>query len=66
MKKWIRIFHPKPQAKFQLLCIPHAGGAASAYRNLSNKIGADIEVLSYSYLGEMIVIKKTLLITCNH
>lgn len=51
MKKWIRIFHPKPQAKFQLLCIPHAGGAASAYRNLSNKIGADIEVLSVQLPG---------------
>ncbi len=51
MNKWIRIFHPKPLAKFRLLCIPHAGGSASSYQKLSKMIGDDIEVLSIQLPG---------------
>lgn len=51
MNKWIRIYHPKPLAKFRLLCIPHAGGSASSYQKLSKLIGENIEVLSIQLPG---------------
>ncbi|KDN75933.1 alpha/beta fold hydrolase [Streptomyces olindensis] len=48
---WIRRFHPKPGAETQLVCFPHAGGAASYYHPLSRAMSAQTEVLAVQYPG---------------
>ncbi|MFD0122398.1 thioesterase II family protein [Streptomyces virginiae] len=48
---WIRCFHPKPAARYTLVCFPHAGGSASYYFDLSAALDADIEMLVVQYPG---------------
>ncbi len=48
---WIRRFHPAPQAPVRLLCLPHAGGSASAYFPLSRALAPQMEVLAVQYPG---------------
>ncbi|MEW2135450.1 alpha/beta fold hydrolase [Streptomyces sp. NPDC005409] len=48
---WIRQFHPAPQARMRLLCLPHAGGSASAYFALSKELAPEVEVLAVQYPG---------------
>ncbi|MET9516834.1 alpha/beta fold hydrolase [Streptomyces sp. NPDC002994] len=49
--RWIRCFHPKPEAAHTLVCFPHAGGSASYYYGLSAALDADIELLVIQYPG---------------
>ncbi|MEU6486657.1 alpha/beta fold hydrolase [Streptomyces sp. NPDC046887] len=49
--RWIRRFHPAPQAPVRLLCLPHAGGSASAYHALSQALAPRVEVLAVQYPG---------------
>ncbi|MET9610190.1 alpha/beta fold hydrolase [Streptomyces sp. NPDC006512] len=48
---WIRRFHPAPEARTRLLCLPHAGGSASAYFALSKELTPRVEVLAVQYPG---------------
>ncbi|MEV5985179.1 alpha/beta fold hydrolase [Streptomyces sp. NPDC052051] len=48
---WIRRFHPSPERRMRLLCLPHAGGAAPAFHALSKVLSPDIEVLAVQYPG---------------
>ncbi|MFJ6047683.1 thioesterase II family protein [Streptomyces sp. NPDC092307] len=48
---WIRCFHPKPTARYTLVCFPHAGGSASYYFDLSAALDPDIEMLVVQYPG---------------
>ncbi|WP_042389076.1 thioesterase II family protein [Streptacidiphilus melanogenes] len=48
---WIRRFHPAPDAKVRLLCLPHAGGSASFYFPVSAALSPGIEVLAVQYPG---------------
>ncbi|MFI1282487.1 thioesterase II family protein [Streptomyces sp. NPDC020858] len=48
---WIRCFHPKPAARYTLVCFPHAGGSASYYFELSAALDPDIEMLVIQYPG---------------
>ncbi|MGW7330503.1 thioesterase II family protein [Streptomyces sp. NPDC054840] len=48
---WLRCFHPKPGARYTLVCFPHAGGSASYYFDLSAALDADIEMLVVQYPG---------------
>lgn len=48
---WIRQFHPAPGARMRLLCLPHAGGSASAYFALSRELAPEVEVLAVQYPG---------------
>ncbi|MFI9273483.1 thioesterase II family protein [Kitasatospora sp. NPDC052896] len=48
---WIRRFHPAPDAKVRLLCLPHAGGSASFYFPVSAALAPEIEVLAVQYPG---------------
>ncbi|MEU1296623.1 alpha/beta fold hydrolase [Streptomyces sp. NPDC005840] len=48
---WFRRFHPRPDARTALVCLPHAGGSANAYFSLSQRLPADIEVLAVQYPG---------------
>ncbi|PCG81995.1 thioesterase [Streptomyces sp. WZ.A104] len=49
--QWIRRFHPAPEAPVRLLCLPHAGGSASAYFALSRALAPRVEVLAVQYPG---------------
>ena len=48
---WIRSYHPAPQARTRLLCLPHAGGSASYYFPVSRALTPRIEVLAVQYPG---------------
>ncbi|MFR9727666.1 thioesterase II family protein [Saccharopolyspora sp. MS10] len=47
--KWLRRYHPAPEAAVRLVCFPHAGGSASFYRPVAtaHSPGADVVVLQY-------------------
>ncbi|MDI3389364.1 alpha/beta fold hydrolase [Streptomyces sp. B-S-A8] len=51
MMPWFRRFAPDPDPPVRLLCFPHAGGAASAYRGLSALRPGGAEVLAVQYPG---------------
>ncbi|MEY9860429.1 surfactin synthase thioesterase subunit [Catenulispora sp. GAS73] len=49
--RWFRTFHPGPEAGPRLVCLPHAGGAASAFFPLSTALAGRVEVLAVQYPG---------------
>lgn len=49
--RWLRCFHPAPQAAARLVCFPHAGGAAGSYFSMSAALAPDVEVLGVQYPG---------------
>lgn len=48
---WLRCFRPRPGAPATLVCLPHAGGAASAYRAWPELLAAGIELHAVQYPG---------------
>lgn len=48
---WIRRFHAAPGAHSRLLCLPHAGGAASYFFGVSQRLTPRVEVLAVQYPG---------------
>jgi surfactin synthase thioesterase subunit len=48
---WIRRYFPSPDAEFQLLCLPHAGGSAPFYRPVAQALSPRVEVLAVQYPG---------------
>ncbi|MEU1671043.1 thioesterase domain-containing protein [Streptomyces roseifaciens] len=48
---WIRRFHPRPESRVRLVCLPHAGGSAGFYLPLSRAMAGTVEVLSVQYPG---------------
>lgn len=48
---WVRRFHPAPDSRTRLLCLPHAGGSASFYVPLSKALAPTVEVLAVQYPG---------------
>ena len=50
---WVRRFHPAPEAELQLICFPHAGGSASTYFSLSQRLAPAIETVAVQYPGRM-------------
>ncbi|TLQ47188.1 thioesterase II family protein [Streptomyces marianii] len=48
---WIRRFHPALPAPARLVCLPHAGGAASYYTPMSKMLSPGVEVLAIQYPG---------------
>lgn len=51
MSSWIRIFKPRPTAAIRLVCLPHAGGAASFFHEWPDALGPDMEVCAIQYPG---------------
>jgi surfactin synthase thioesterase subunit len=51
LPRWIRTFHPRADPVARLVCFPHAGGSASAYRPLSHALPPEIELLAVQYPG---------------
>ncbi|MGW2782756.1 thioesterase II family protein [Streptomyces populi] len=49
--RWIRRFHPAPDARTRLICFPHAGGSASYYFPVSRSLAPDVDVLAVQYPG---------------
>ncbi|MFI6766028.1 thioesterase II family protein [Streptomyces sp. NPDC050355] len=48
---WVRRFHPSPEAGARLVCLPHAGGAASFYFPVSAALAPRVDVLAVQYPG---------------
>ncbi|MFD7841141.1 thioesterase II family protein [Streptomyces sp. NPDC059761] len=48
---WFRVFVPRPQARVKLICFPHAGGAASAFRNWAELLPPTVELVAVQYPG---------------
>ncbi|HUQ57176.1 thioesterase II family protein [Lentzea sp.] len=51
MAGWFRTFTPRPHALRQLVCFPHAGGAASTFRGWAELVGPTVEVVAVQYPG---------------
>lgn len=60
---WFRTFHPRPDARITLVCLPYAGGSASAFFSLSERLPAEVEVLSTQYPGRQDRIREPCLQT---
>jgi pyochelin biosynthetic protein PchC len=48
---WLRRFKPVPDPRITLVCLPHAGGAASFFLPLSRALPAGIELAAVQYPG---------------
>jgi pyochelin biosynthesis protein PchC len=48
---WLRSPVPRPEAGVQLVCFPHAGGTAGAFRRLAGLLPPSVEVLAVQYPG---------------
>lgn len=48
---WFRRFRQVDRPELRLVCFPHAGGGASAYRSWPDRVPANIEVLAVRYPG---------------
>uniref|UniRef100_A0AAU3H061 Alpha/beta fold hydrolase n=1 Tax=Streptomyces sp. NBC_01401 TaxID=2903854 RepID=A0AAU3H061_9ACTN len=61
--RWFRTFHPRPDARITLACLPYAGGSASAFFSLSERLPAEIEILAAQYPGRQDRIREPCLKT---
>ncbi|MBK8096655.1 MAG: thioesterase [Planctomycetes bacterium] len=50
LRRWFPLWRPRPAARWRLLCLPFAGGGASAYREWQDAL-PDIEVLAAQLPG---------------
>lgn len=48
---WFHAMDPRPHAALRLFCFPHAGGAASAYRDWHRAVPPEVEVRAVQYPG---------------
>lgn len=44
--RWLVRPHPRPEARWQLYCLPHAGGGVSAYSAWAGALTADVELVA--------------------
>jgi pyochelin biosynthetic protein PchC len=58
---WIRRYFPSPDAAFQLLCLPHAGGSAPFYRPVAQALSPRVEVLAVQYPGRQDRLRETMI-----
>lgn len=49
--RWLRHFGAVSSPRVSLVCLPHAGGAASAYRGWRSRLPADVDLLAVRYPG---------------
>lgn len=49
--RWLRRYHPAPDAAVRLVCCPHSGGSASSFRPLSAALPPTVEALAVQYPG---------------
>lgn len=48
---WVRCYDPSPNPRARLVCLPHAGGAASFFLPVSRALAPEYEVLAIQYPG---------------
>lgn len=48
---WVRTRQPRPAARFNLVCLPHAGGSASFYRDWGRGLSPEVEAHVVQYPG---------------
>ncbi|SFK25145.1 Surfactin synthase thioesterase subunit [Streptosporangium canum] len=48
---WLNCFHPRPRATTRLICFPHAGGSATAYRDWSALLPESVELYGVQLPG---------------
>jgi surfactin synthase thioesterase subunit len=48
---WFRRFKAVDRPRSRLVCLPHAGGGASVFRNWPSRLPADVELLAVCYPG---------------
>ncbi|GAB3456764.1 alpha/beta fold hydrolase [Streptomonospora sediminis] len=48
---WLRRFRPRPGARIRLVCLPHAGGGANAFRAWASLLPAGVDVVCVQYPG---------------
>ncbi len=48
---WFRCYHPRPHADMRLVCLAHAGGGASFFRDWAAGLPSTLEVTSVQYPG---------------
>jgi pyochelin biosynthetic protein PchC len=48
---WLRCYRPKAAPRVRLVCLPHAGGSASAYHGWAADLPADVELVAVQYPG---------------
>jgi surfactin synthase thioesterase subunit len=51
VEKWVRRFHPAPDAHARLVCLPHAGGSASFFFPVAKALAPAVDVLAVQYPG---------------
>lgn len=49
--KWLRWYRKVPEPRLRLVCLPHAGGAASVFRSWPQWLPDDVEVIGVCYPG---------------
>jgi pyochelin biosynthetic protein PchC len=50
---WLRRPVPRPDAALRLVCFPHAGASATAYRGWATELPDTVEVVTVQYPGRM-------------
>lgn len=50
-RRGVRLFHPVPSGRLRLVCLPHAGGAASYFRDWSKRLREGVELWAVQYPG---------------
>lgn len=50
-RRGVRLFHPVPSGRLRLVCFPHAGGAASYFRDWSKRLREGVELWAVQYPG---------------
>jgi pyochelin biosynthesis protein PchC len=48
---WFRCFRPVAGPRLRLVCLPHAGGGANAFRGWADRLPHDVELLAARYPG---------------
>lgn len=48
---WLRPYRRVPNPRLRLVCFPHAGGAASAFRTWPSRVPSDVDVFAVCYPG---------------
>ncbi|MGW8378385.1 alpha/beta fold hydrolase [Streptomyces sp. ODS28] len=49
--EWLRVYSPRPAAHARLICFPHAGGSATAFRDVAQSAPEALEVTAVQYPG---------------
>ncbi|MFC7741241.1 thioesterase II family protein [Nocardiopsis composta] len=50
-RSWLRRFQPRPGARIRLVCLPHAGGGANAYRSWAALLPPGVDLVCVQYPG---------------